>query len=219
MRDAGCKRNVHNQNNTIKCSLYMTMTKHNMHHRDVYYRIRERNECGITGAGVSCQYRGGEMSMKGGAPQMRAHTQREGKQMCRRLDLQGHTDARALALRRIVRKSRGWRKRKADAPARPSLPFHREFGGTSESTRGRCEGSCRRGEPCGAGHGVAPFRGHDTAGGARRSDGRHRLSRAGCQAAAVTVALFDHVRLEGQGSGDTVEFLSRAKKNPQPNSA
>ena len=42
--------------------------------------------------------------------------------------------------------------------------------------------------------------GTDTASGVCSSDMRHRISQAGCKAAAVVigVALLDHVRLEGQ---------------------
>jgi len=119
--------------------------------------------------------------------------------------------------RGIVRRSSGWRKHQADAAARPSLPFHRELGGAAEATRGR-ERSCRRGEPCGAGHGVTPFGGNDTASGACSGDSRHRLSRASCEAAAVAVALLDHVRLEGQRPSYTVEFLPRRKDQVQYNS-
>ena len=113
-----------------------------------------------------------------------------------------------MGSRGIVRRSRGWRKHQTDATTRPSLPFHSELGGAAKATRGG-KGSCRRGEPCGAGHGVTPFGGNDTARGACSGDRRHRLSRASCEAAAVAVALLDHVCLEGQRSSDTVEFLAR----------
>jgi len=119
--------------------------------------------------------------------------------------------------RGIVRRSSRWRKHQADATTRPSLPFHRELGGVTETTRGG-KGSCRRGEPCGAGRRVTPFSGNDIASGACSSDSRHRLSRASCKAAAVAVALVDHVRLEGQRTSDTVEFLPRREDEVQYNS-
>ena len=38
--------------------------------------------------------------------------------------------------RGIVRRSSRWRKHQANATTRPPLPFHRELGGASETTRG-----------------------------------------------------------------------------------
>ena len=122
-----------------------------------------------------------------------------------------------MGSRGIVHRSSGWREHQADAATRPSLPFHRELGGATETTRGG-KGSCRRGEPCGAGHGVTPFGGDDTASGACSGDSRHRLSRASCKAAAVAVALLNHVCLEGQRPSNTVEFLPRRKDRGQYNS-
>jgi len=78
-----------------------------------------------------------------------------------------------------------------------------------ESTRGG-ERSCRRGEACGAGHGVTSFGGSDTASGASSSDGCHLLSRTSCKAAAVAIALLDPVT-------ETVGVLSRRKDHVQYN--
>jgi hypothetical protein len=128
---------------------------------------------------------------------------------------------------RLVGKCSRGREREAEADAAARAPLALHGGGgelhrVPETARGR-ERPCWRGEPCGAGHGVAPFGGGDdspgraaAAAGARRAaaaDGRARLSRAGREAAAVAVALLDHVRLEGQGSSDAVEFLPKKRRH------
>ena len=69
--------------------------------------------------------------------------------------------------------------------------------GAYEATRGG-ERLCRQGEHCGAGHGVAPFRVNNTASDTCSSSRRYCLSQASCKAAAVAIALLDHVRIEGQ---------------------
>jgi len=148
---------------------------------DVYYRLQGAERAWYTGAGIMIIQLG-----EGG----------------------GFRAGEGVGSRGIVRRSSRWRKHQANATTRPPLPFHRELGGAAETTRGG-ERSCRRGEPCGAGHGVTPFGGNDTARGACSRDSRHCLSRASCEAAAVVVALLDHVCLEGQRPSDTVEFLPR----------
>ena len=64
---------------------------------------------------------------------------------------------------------------------------------------------------CGSGHGVTPFGGNDTANSACSGGRWARLFRAGCRAAAVAIALLDHLRLEAQWPSDTLEFLPRRK--------